>query len=1312
MPDKKLEKLNKLLELMQNDTVSPKDIQRFVLAVVTVIKQSKDELGNATIETQKSLNQAVSYLEEQQKKTVASLTKETVMAKAEMVKKLDSSIAEMKAMCEQMMLDKPEDGVDADEELIVEKVLSRIPEVKPTELDTPEEILAKINSLSTSDDKFKIDVSHIKGLKQGQTTISAPRMLAKLHDVVITDVQDGDTLAWDAAIGKFVNTVGGGGSGVTTVGTIDSQTPSTNGAVISGTSIYMQSASATKPGLVNNTTQAFSGVKLFSAEISDPASLAYGLYSITDYSNSVNNNGTYLGSFIRSRKMDNNNESGALLRGLEANAEITGNGNISTSVGLVGDSSTQPTSSASADAMLGVIGSVTHNGSGTIAALIGVNASVDNNSTATEAAGLYVTINNTGTLGTSYGVRIAALAGTTKYGFYNEVSSSINVFDNVRPLTSAGFLIESANGTDIGLLGAGNTANAVWYGSHNFSAATQDTIAAFVGAGKTLSSLATATYPSLTELSYVKGLTSAVQTQLDGKQASLGFTPEDVANKTTSIPTDGTSNTKYPSAKAVKDYADSLVVGLLDYRGAYDASGNVYPSSGGSGTAGAILKGDMWIISVAGTMGTQSVQVGDSLIANVDTPGTTDANWNVLNSNISYVPENVANKVTSISGASTDTQYASAKLLYDQLALKAPLISPTFATSITGSYLTASTILIADGSKNIISADTATYPSLTELTYLKGVTSSIQTQFGTYLPLVGATYTTTSGNGLALTTSTLTTGNLVSLASTGTAAGSNSQTVLNIATSGANGTSTQTTYGLKVANTHTGTSSTNIAGYFTASGGTNNYGLIVAAGSVGIGTTTPGVGTNVDTKLHIVGSGTSPTGRTEFRVENTAASSAARFTMVNNAGGQISIQASGSTYLAGTYGAVGTSFGLDLYLTTDGDLTSGGSKSIYFKTGGFSVTPMAIFTSTGKVGVGTVSPTALLHLAAGTTAASTAPLKFTSGSLMTAPEAGAVEFLADAYYGTITTGTARKKFAFIDSAMSIPAFINLNAPEGFLINGKIVPSVATNNLTVAIKGMDGNDPSATNPVYCRINGVVRSITAALSVTKNAGTNYFNSGSTELAAKEIDYFVYLGYNATDGVVVGFARIPYASQYSDFNTTNTNEKYCAISTITTAASTDYYHVIGRFAASLSATASFNWSVPTFTAINLINRPIYETRILTWTATYTGFSADPTGSTNQYQIISNRILLTRRYATGGTSNAATFTINAPFSNNSGVQTGGIPVRVRDNGSPTTTPGQMYIANASNSLVLAINMSTVGGGGFTASAGKDAEFIFWYQI
>ena len=145
----------------------------------------------------------------------------------------------------------------------------------------------------------------------------------------------------------------------------------------------------------------------------------------------------------------------------------------------------------------------------------------------------------------------------------------------------------------------------------------------------------------------------------------------------------GNSDTIIPSQKAIKTYVDGSVAGLLDYRGGYDASGNTYPVAGGSGTAGAVLKGDMWIISVAGTLGGEAVQVGDSIIANVDTPAQTASNWNHLNANISYVPENVANKVTSFQAIPDNTHYASEKLVKDSLDAKAPLASPTFTGTVT-----------------------------------------------------------------------------------------------------------------------------------------------------------------------------------------------------------------------------------------------------------------------------------------------------------------------------------------------------------------------------------------------------------------------------------------------------------------------------------------------------------------------------------------------------------------------------------------------------------------------------------------------------
>ena len=49
---------------------------------------------------------------------------------------------------------------------------------------------------------------------------------------------------------------------------------------------------------------------------------------------------------------------------------------------------------------------------------------------------------------------------------------------------------------------------------------------------------------------------------------------------------------------------------------------------GGSGSGGAILAGDYWIVDTgSGTIGDKSVSVGDTLLALVDSPGTSDAKW-------------------------------------------------------------------------------------------------------------------------------------------------------------------------------------------------------------------------------------------------------------------------------------------------------------------------------------------------------------------------------------------------------------------------------------------------------------------------------------------------------------------------------------------------------------------------------------------------------------------------------------------------------------------------------------------------------------
>ena len=147
------------------------------------------------------------------------------------------------------------------------------------------------------------------------------------------------------------------------------------------------------------------------------------------------------------------------------------------------------------------------------------------------------------------------------------------------------------------------------------------------------------------------------------------------------------------------------------------------------------------------------------------------------------------------------------------------------------------------------------------LAMASGTGTFVQTYTGTTTSAATITANSvTTASGLALSVNGLTTGNGMYISSTSTAGGaSGSSYLLNLSRSGANANATHTAYGLYSAVTDTGTTSKNVAGYFSATGATTNYGLVVANGSVGIGTTAPSallsVGTGTTTNFGVNSSG-------------------------------------------------------------------------------------------------------------------------------------------------------------------------------------------------------------------------------------------------------------------------------------------------------------------------------------------------------------------------------------------------------------------------------------------------------------------------
>lgn len=148
-------------------------------------------------------------------------------------------------------------------------------------------------------------------------------------------------------------------------------------------------------------------------------------------------------------------------------------------------------------------------------------------------------------------------------------------------------------------------------------------------------------------------------------------------------------------------------------------------------------------------------------------------------------------------------------------------------------------------------------------------------------------------------------------------------------------------------------------------------------------------------------------------VQNTSAGLAASadLTISNNNGTATTFYGNFGMNSSGWLGTAGTStFSAPnvVYVTaTSGDLALGTTTSnpIRFVIAGG--TDAAIIDTSNRLGIGVGSPTAMLHLKAGTATASTAPLKFNSGTNLTTAEAGAYEYDGAVSYFTNDASSGR-----------------------------------------------------------------------------------------------------------------------------------------------------------------------------------------------------------------------------------------------------------------------------------------------------------------
>jgi hypothetical protein len=256
---------------------------------------------------------------------------------------------------------------------------------------------------------------------------------------------------------------------------------------------------------------------------------------------------------------------------------------------------------------------------------------------------------------------------------------------------------------------------------------------------------------------------------------------------------------------------------------------------------------------------------------------------------------------------------------------------------------------------------------------------------------------------------------------------------------------------------------------------------ILNSGNVGIGTMSPGA---------------------KLSFGNTAG-------VPNTTSSKMSVYDNGTQHYGIGLANNGTLYGLGLYAYKDG--TSD---------------PNMIITSAGNVGIGTTSPTSVLHLKAGTATTSTSPLKFTAGTNLTTAEAGAMEWDGTNLFITQTTGPTRKTLAYTDSNITGIASkaINLVGGNSTTLLGSI-PYQSNTDTTTLLSPNTTTTAKYLTMTGTGTNGAVPAwTTIPISIVNTS--NLFSTGLTEAGS---------GVTSVGGSIFlseGAGRLATGSSYSNF------------------------------------------------------------------------------------------------------------------------------------------------------------------------------------
>ena len=271
---------------------------------------------------------------------------------------------------------------------------------------------------------------------------------------------------------------------------------------------------------------------------------------------------------------------------------------------------------------------------------------------------------------------------------------------------------------------------------------------------------------TVTELNYTDGVTSNIQTQLNAKAALASPTFTGTPKAPTADA--GTNTTQIATTAYVKTEINNVLAaaGALIYKGTIGTGGTI------TALPASHKVGDTYVVATAGSYAGETCEIGDMIICVATRTTANNADWNIVQTNVNGAVTGpasaVTNRVATFNGTTgkvikdsgftiassvpanakfTDTTYTLSSFgitataeelnlldgvtsnIQTQLDAKQATITGG-ASTIASSNLTASRALISNSSGKVtISAVTST-----ELGYLDGVTSNIQTQINNVKP--------------------------------------------------------------------------------------------------------------------------------------------------------------------------------------------------------------------------------------------------------------------------------------------------------------------------------------------------------------------------------------------------------------------------------------------------------------------------------------------------------------------------------------------------------------------------------------------------